>query len=298
MSAFYDNNITNKGRELLTELMGGASFKPTRISIGQGYMPIGTTTRNITDLVAPVKDLEINKNNKLPPNAEIPEGAYVFGGMFSNEDVTSDFYFRELGLYAKAVRTDGTETDEILYSYGNADDNAELIPAYSTTTVLEKQMDLIVYIGNDTTVTLEVASGITVTQEEFNFVISNIEKTISDLDTDIDNRISGMERDIDNLETSISNLKSELESDFSSISTDSTFLLSTSGWGNENTQTVTLTGFTSNMKSPIVDVVASSIEEDDEWAKIWKIETVEGGMKFYAKEKVGKNLTVKYKVVI
>ena len=112
MSAFYDNNVTEKGRLLLGDIQMGAKFKPTRIVIGSGYLPTGTTTRTITNVVSVVKSLELNKAQKLPT------GDAVFGAVFTTEDITEAFYYRELALYAKGVYDDGTETAEVLYSYG------------------------------------------------------------------------------------------------------------------------------------------------------------------------------------
>lgn len=71
-----------------------------------------------------------------------------------------------MALYAKGVYEDGRETDEVLYSYGNAGATADLMPAYSAETAVERQIDLVTYIGNDTKINLEIASGVYVTQEQ------------------------------------------------------------------------------------------------------------------------------------
>lgn len=160
MAAFYDNNITDVGRIMLAEVEMGAVFTPTRIVVGSGYLPQGTTTKTIKNVVTPVKSMSLNKKVKQP------NGDVVFGCVFSNEEITEPFYFRELALYAKAVRSDGSETEETLYSYGNAGTNAELIAAYSTSTAVERQLDLIVFIGNDAAVNLTIESGIYATKEE------------------------------------------------------------------------------------------------------------------------------------
>lgn len=168
MSVFFDNNITDVGRQLWAEMQAGGSFMPTRIVIGSGYMPAGKTSRTMTAVAEPVQDIELNKAQAQP------DGDYIFGGVFTNRDVAQAFYYRELALYAKVKRADGTETAEILYSYGNAGDNAELIPAYSTGTVIEKQLDLLVYIGNDANVTIEITTGVYVDRTEFNEAIAGI----------------------------------------------------------------------------------------------------------------------------
>lgn len=180
MSAFYDNNVTDVGRLLLGDVQMGASFVPTKIVIGKGYLPQGKTTRTMTDVAVVVKELALNKATKNP------DGDAIFGAIFSNEDIQEAFYYRELGLYAKGVyynQSGGVEreTAEVLYSYGNAGENAELIPAYSTGSVVERQLDLLVYIGNDTEVKLEIETGLYVTIPVFNDTVERLEKDIEEV---------------------------------------------------------------------------------------------------------------------
>lgn len=191
MSAFYDNSVTDVGRLLLADIQSGAKFVPTKIVIGSGYMPQGKSTRTMTEVVEVVKELSLNKVQKTS------DGSVIFGTAFSNEDILQPFYYRELGLYAKGVyyNDDGepsNETKEVLYSYGNSGDNAELIPAYSTGSITERQLDLIVYIGNDTEVVLNIEAGTYVTMPVFTEQIENINKEIITIKADfgdIDDKI-------------------------------------------------------------------------------------------------------------
>lgn len=167
MANFSNNAITDIGRSLFSEVQAGAVFIPTRIVIGSGEMPTGKTAATMTAVVAPVASLQINKKERTP------DGKAIYGGVYSNKDITTAFYFRELALYAKAEYRDESgavirEIPECLYSYGNAGTSADYMPAYSTSTVVERQMDLVVYVGNDTQIDLSVESGIYVTQEQFN----------------------------------------------------------------------------------------------------------------------------------
>ena len=71
--------------------------------------------------------------------------------------------------------------------------------------------------------------------------------------------------------------------------------LSGTGWSASGTnfvQTITISGFTANMKPPIVDVVPSSQDDVDTWGKIWKIETLLNGLKFYASETITTSLSI------
>jgi hypothetical protein len=162
MGAFTNNAITENGRLLLADAQTGGEFVATKIVMGSGYIPAGKTSRTMTDVVSPVKNLVINKIERTN------DGKVIIGGAFSNEDITTEFYFRELALYARCVWRDSggniTKTgEEKLYSYGNAGAAADLIPAYSTSTLVEKQMDLVTYVGNDTIVNLTIESGMYLT---------------------------------------------------------------------------------------------------------------------------------------
>lgn len=166
MGNFSNNSITDVGRMLLADVQSGAVFTPTRIVIGSGSMTGGATAQGMTDVITPVKSLAISKKKRTP------DGKCVFGGVYTNEEITEPFYFRELALYAKAVyhNEDGSvksEGAETLYSYGNAGATADYMPAYSTSTIVEKQMDLVVWVGNDTQVDLTIESGIYITHDVF-----------------------------------------------------------------------------------------------------------------------------------
>lgn len=81
------------------------------------------------------------------------------------------------------------------------------------------------------------------------------------------------------------------------LSQDISKTLLSSGWGSDNTQTLTISGFTANMKAPIVDVVPTSKEDDKLWSKIWKVETGLNSLKFYATEALSSDLNIVVKVV-
>ena len=141
--AIFQNDITEAGRALHSHVQVGAVFTPTRIVIGSGYIPSGKTAKTMTDVVAVVRNLDIIKKERFN------DGKAIFGGVYSNQEITENWYFRELALYAKAVYADGTEIPECLYSYGNAGDTADLMPAYSTGQPVERQMDIITWVGAD-----------------------------------------------------------------------------------------------------------------------------------------------------
>lgn len=166
MAYFKDNAITDSGRLLLADVQAnGGEFDATRLVIGSGNIPAGKTPATLTAVVDPVVSLEVTKKERTP------DGKAIFGGYYSNKDVTTPFYFREFALYARAIFRDAAGAivrtgDEVLYSYGNAGDTADLIPAYSTSTVIEKSLDLVSWIGNNTQINLEVTSGVYASAQE------------------------------------------------------------------------------------------------------------------------------------
>lgn len=142
MSKFVNQDITTKGLQMLANAIAGSSIAFTKIVLGSGYTV--QTARNVEEVVTPVVELEILK---LTTNGD---GAAVVGTTFSNTDLSNDFYYRELGVYAESP-----ELGEILYSYGNAGDYAELIPAADEggDNLKEKTIDAIVAIGSAANVT-------------------------------------------------------------------------------------------------------------------------------------------------
>lgn len=160
MGVFSNNEITDAGRVLMGEVQMGATLDFTKIVMGSGFLPAGTTARTITAVVSPVTTLTINKKKMAN------DGTITVGGAYSNESIVQDFYFRELAIFAKATRADGTEVAEVLYGYANAGNNADLMPAYTSGTPVERQIDLSIYIGNDTEVNLTIEGGLFLTKDE------------------------------------------------------------------------------------------------------------------------------------
>lgn len=175
MGKFVDNAITQAGRQLLTDVqLGGAELDVTRIVMGAGYMPAGMTAAYMTEVVAPIISLPVNKKERRD------DGRIIFGGYYSNKDITEEFKYRELALMARAIYRDEngiiiSTTNEVVYSYGNAGDDADTMPAYTSGEAIERQIDLLVWIGNETQVNLIIESGVYVTHQELNQAISDSE---------------------------------------------------------------------------------------------------------------------------
>lgn len=83
--------------------------------------------------------------------------------------------------------------------------------------------------------------------------------------------------------TNVQDAIDEVSNNVTNLSTDTQITLLASNWA-DNMQEVTIQGFTASMKAPIVDVVATTREDDKQWGKIWKAETGANSLKFYCSE--------------
>lgn len=223
MAQFSNNAITDSGKMLLAEIqIGGGVFDATRIVMGSGYMPAGQAIGTMTDVVAPVLSLSVIKKEKTP------DGKAVLGGYYSNKDIDTAFYWRELALYARAAypQADGSYIygNEVLYSYGNAGASADYMAAYSSNTAVEKQIDLVTWIGNETEINLTIEGGIYVTVTQINNMITQVENRMNSTIYEFDTRIN---RDIIILGERIDDLKRRVDGhdvDIAALRADNLFI--------------------------------------------------------------------------
>lgn len=115
--------ITSKGKTLEARTHAGDEIEFTRMQIGDGTLADGQSIEALTALISPIKYINISSSKANGDTA-------VVQGQVTNVGIASSFYFREIGLFANDP-IDG----EILYAYANAGNNADSIPAYSTTPV-------------------------------------------------------------------------------------------------------------------------------------------------------------------
>lgn len=144
---------TLAGSNLLVESV--KSKKPlifTRIALGDGTLTESESIENLTALKHPMAQNAVQAINSRG-NGEIDVVATI-----SNASVTSGFYARELGVFAKVGDT-GTEK---LFAYTNAGAQASYTPA--GTSLDEKLITVTFYIGNDVNVQINLNSQLYITQ--------------------------------------------------------------------------------------------------------------------------------------
>ncbi len=165
MAALINNNITNDGLLLLAKGTAGKAIKFTKIVLGDGQLEDDVDIRTMTELVHPKVNVDISEI-KLGKDYTV----YV-SGIFSSKDLEETFYYRELGLFAE----DPDTNEEILYCYGNAGENAEIIPPTGGSTAIEKQVSVITVVGRATNVYAVISPDAYATKGDYEELLKRVE---------------------------------------------------------------------------------------------------------------------------
>lgn len=150
MSNFANAQVTLKGNNLLARALQGEALTFTRIVMGEGEYSGAVMEAQV--LVDQKQALNITKLTR-------KDNIVTIGGLLELGKLTEEFYWRELGVYAK-----GADGVEVLYLYGNAGDKA----SYITNTGLdEKLIDINIVVGNASNVSAIIDSSLVFLTEEF-----------------------------------------------------------------------------------------------------------------------------------
>ncbi|PAD73921.1 tail fiber protein [Paenibacillus campinasensis] len=167
MSSFGAKGLTNKGRVLQAKAQAGTQLKYTKYVLGDAQLG-GQSIATLNGVISPKKTVEVTRLKMTPPNQA------TVGFVLSNQDVTTGFYFRELGLYAL-----DPDEGEILYWYANAGDTADYIPPTNTGDVISKTVDMLVYVGTASNVTLTIDQNLAyVTHDELAAALEGLDPDI------------------------------------------------------------------------------------------------------------------------
>ncbi|SMF88130.1 Phage-related tail fibre protein [Paenibacillus uliginis N3/975] len=148
MGAFGGFIQTNKGRNLQAKAEAGALLKFTRMGVGDGQLG-GQSITTLNRLISEKKSLPITRLKTLMT------AQAIVGAVLSNQDVTTGFYFREMGIFAQ-----DPDEGEILYAYGNSGSGAEYIPPAGAADIIEKTIDMIVTFGQAQNVSAVINSSL------------------------------------------------------------------------------------------------------------------------------------------
>ena len=144
---FAAPKLTDAGKALYYENMGGAGITFTTIQMGKGTL--SGSIAPLTALVDPVVTMDAAVTNNQNQYCDV-------SGKFSNASLAEGFYWREIGVFAADPDYPDDRSKDILYCYQNAYDTADFIPVASVQTV-EKNITVPVIVGDAATVTCTLA---------------------------------------------------------------------------------------------------------------------------------------------
>ena len=149
MAEDYINfTLTTSGRTLIARIIAGLEITFKRISIGDGYdYNVGSFAERTT-MVNEVKSftnltMKIKSSNVVELTAK-----------FSKGDIESSFWFREIGVFV--VDPDNAE-NEILFAYGNKNDNAEYITPHVDNYAIQKEINAVISCGASSNVHINIS---------------------------------------------------------------------------------------------------------------------------------------------
>ncbi len=159
----WSKALTNRGRQLQAKAQAGVQLVYTRMAVGSGTLS-GQSLEDMSALITPVKDLAISRL-KHPPGST----RALIGGTLTNQDVTTGFFLREVGIFAN-----DPDAGEILYMYANAGTTADYITP-SGEDPIEKAINMNVFVGKATNITANIDESLVyVTKPELDEAIAGI----------------------------------------------------------------------------------------------------------------------------
>lgn len=138
--AFPIPQVTAAGRALLTKVMDGEALEFTKIKMGSGTLT-DISADKLTNLIYTEATIDINQILK-------GEDYVSIRGIFSNEDITSGFYWKEVGLFAK-----DPNMGEILFAYSNAGNTADYISPAEMEEIV-RTIVMVVSLSNASSITI------------------------------------------------------------------------------------------------------------------------------------------------
>ena len=139
-----NNTITLEGRKLLVNsLVNGVGIQFTHFAIGDGEAP--AAPENLAGLVNELFTVPVSKTQA----SDTEKGVTLVRGGFTNSNEKGDFYWRELGVYARKA---GTEDTPVLFGYVNYEEEANYIPSVGAQSVIEQGIIMQIVTGSATVV--------------------------------------------------------------------------------------------------------------------------------------------------
>ena len=144
MAQFGGMELTNAGRNILAKALLGKTLTFTKAWAGDGFLPEGVDVREMTQIVNPHREMEIAEMS-IPPHI----GTAKITVILTNKELTTGFFFREIGLFAE----DPDTHEELLYGYCNSGNTADYMPGQDGPDAVYYRFDLTVIVDQAKNVT-------------------------------------------------------------------------------------------------------------------------------------------------
>lgn len=162
--------LTKQGLKLQAKVDAGNAMQLTKCRLGSGTIGSGQQLEDLTELVAPVQTLPIASVTYSDDSH-----ACIISAVTDNSAVTTGYYLREFGLYAK-----DPDDGEILYAVAS-DSEPDFIPVKGTSTVISQEIGVALTFANASNVTAAVNTSATATISYVNTYVTNAVADLKDM---------------------------------------------------------------------------------------------------------------------
>lgn len=162
--------LTKQGLKLQAKVDAGNAMQLTKCRLGSGMIGSGQQLEDLTELVAPVQTLPIAS-----VTCSDDSHACIISAVTDNSTVTTGYYLREFGIYAK-----DPDDGEILYAVAS-DSEPDFIPAKGTSTVISQEIGVALTFANAANVTAAVNTSATATISYVNTYVTNAVADLKDM---------------------------------------------------------------------------------------------------------------------
>ena len=162
--------LTKQGLKLQAKVDAGNAMQLTKCRLGSGTIGSGQQLEDLTELVAPVQTLPIASVTYSDDSH-----ACIISAVTDNSTVTTGYYLREFGIYAK-----DPDDGEILYAVAS-DPEPDFIPAKGTSTVISQEIGVALTFANAANVTATVNTSATATISYVNTYVTNAVADLKDM---------------------------------------------------------------------------------------------------------------------
>ena len=146
MASFPTMTVTNAGQAVLTKGLNGQELSFPKIVLGDGDLN-GQSISTLIALISQKAYCDVTRKT-------VTGGAYQVGGLLLPANITSGFYWREIGL----IVTDPDTGAEVLYAYANAGTATDYIDPNATDSRFEKNIYVNTKISSASGVTISIPS--------------------------------------------------------------------------------------------------------------------------------------------